>query len=106
MNTNKPDVTIFTASDGRTWVEPIPEQVQRDLAACHAIDTLDARIRASSEAIEAAQSAVQAASADTPPEELIATWAAHNAALIAAIADLTKAGTDTIDAVQRSFWLK
>ena len=107
MNTNKPNVTTYTTSDGRTWVEPIPEQVQRELAACAAIDALGARIRASSQATEAAQRALQAASAETtPPKELIATWAEHNAALTAVIADLTQAGADTIDAAQRSLGLK
>jgi len=106
MNTNKSNVTTYTTSDGRTWVEPIPEQVQRELAACAAIDILGARVQASGEATEAALRAVQAASAETPPKELIAAWAEHNAALIAVIADLTRAGTDTIDAVQRSLGLK
>lgn len=106
MNTDKPSLTTYTTSDGRTWVEPIPEPVQRELAACAAIDTLGARIRASGEATEAALHAVQAASAETPPRELIAAWAEHNAALIAVIADLTQAGADTIDAVRRSLGLK
>jgi len=96
----------YSASDGRTWTEPMPERVRRELDACRAIDVLHDQVGKMVDPVQAATNAVAAASDTMPATQLLAEWAHHTAALIAVIDDLTKASTDTITAVRRAFWLE
>lgn len=105
-NNDNPKLQTVTTSDGRTWVEPIPEQVQREIAASEAIDALHLCIQKAATSTGVALRANDAVSRETPALELLAAWAVCNAALTEVIADLVKAGADAIDAVRDALPLR
>jgi len=98
------DHIACTDSDGRSWVQKLPDRVRRELLAARAIDALGSRLAASSPIIDAASKAATTAAAETPPAELIAAWSRQNAELIGLMADLINDASEAVSAVRRMLY--
>ena len=106
MDMRQFDHIAYTDADGRSWSLKIPDRVRRELVATRAIDTLSTRLIASQRITTAALEAVQTASPETPPTELIAQWSEHTAALIGLLSDLTNEGAEAVSAVRRMLYVE
>jgi len=100
------DHIAYTDADGQSWVQRLPDRIRRELLAERAIDALGARIATSAQVTDAASKALQSASAETPPAELIACWARDNTALFGIIADLIKDSDEAVTAVRRMLYIE